>query len=31
GRVVETGNHDSLTAARGHYFNLVRNQLELGA
>ncbi|MDE5844570.1 MAG: peptidase domain-containing ABC transporter [Muribaculaceae bacterium] len=30
GRVVETGNHESLTAARGAYYNLVKNQLELG-
>ncbi len=30
GRVVETGTHDSLIAGRGVYFNLVRNQLELG-
>ena len=28
GRVVETGDHDSLTARRGAYYNLVRNQLE---
>lgn len=30
GRVVETGTHDSLTAKRGAYYELVRNQLELG-
>lgn len=30
GRVVETGDHESLTAARGAYYNLVKNQLELG-
>jgi len=30
GRVVETGTHDSLIARRGTYYNLVRNQLELG-
>jgi len=30
GKVVETGNHDSLTACRGAYYNLVKNQLELG-
>ena len=30
GRVVETGTHAQLTAARGAYYNLVRNQLELG-
>jgi ATP-binding cassette subfamily B protein len=30
GRVVETGTHESLIEARGAYFNLVKNQLELG-
>lgn len=30
GKVVETGNHNSLTAKRGAYYNLVKNQLELG-
>ncbi len=30
GRVVETGNHKYLTAKRGAYYNLVKNQLELG-
>lgn len=30
GKVVETGNHKSLTAKRGVYYNLVKNQLELG-
>ena len=30
GRVVETGNHETLTARRGAYYNLVKNQLELG-
>lgn len=30
GKVVETGNHKSLTAKRGAYYNLVKNQLELG-
>ena len=30
GKVVEVGNHDSLTAKRGAYYNLVKNQLELG-
>ena len=30
GRVVEVGSHASLTAAQGTYYNLVRNQLELG-
>lgn len=30
GRVVEVGNHESLIAKRGSYYNLVKNQLELG-
>ena len=30
GRVVESGDHESLTASRGTYYNLVKNQLELG-
>ena len=30
GRVAETGTHSSLTARRGIYYNLVKNQLELG-
>ena len=30
GRVVETGNHASLIAKKGTYYNLVKNQLELG-
>ena len=30
GKVVEVGNHESLTAKRGAYYNLVKNQLELG-
>lgn len=30
GKVVEVGNHDSLTKKRGSYYNLVKNQLELG-
>lgn len=30
GKVVETGNHDSLIERRGAYYNLVKNQLELG-
>ena len=30
GKVVEAGYHDSLTAKRGAYYNLVKNQLELG-
>jgi ATP-binding cassette, subfamily B, bacterial len=30
GRIVETGTHESLITKRGAYFNLVKNQLELG-
>ena len=30
GKVVEVGNHETLTAKRGAYYNLVKNQLELG-
>ncbi len=30
GRVVETGTHDDLSKQRGYYFNLIKNQLELG-
>jgi ATP-binding cassette subfamily B protein len=30
GRIVETGTHDSLITQKGAYFNLVKNQLELG-
>lgn len=30
GKIVETGNHTSLIEKRGVYFNLVKNQLELG-
>lgn len=30
GRVVETGNHASLIEKKGAYYNLVKNQLELG-
>lgn len=30
GRIVETGNHDTLVQSRGVYFNLVKDQLELG-
>lgn len=30
GKIVETGNHESLIKKRGAYFNLVKNQLELG-
>jgi ATP-binding cassette subfamily B protein len=30
GRIVETGNHQTLTRKKGKYFELVKNQLELG-
>ncbi|MBP6409772.1 MAG: peptidase domain-containing ABC transporter [Pseudarcicella sp.] len=30
GEIVETGNHESLVAGKGYYFNLVKNQLDLG-
>lgn len=30
GRIIETGNHESLIEKRGAYYNLVKNQLELG-
>ncbi|RFZ85161.1 peptidase domain-containing ABC transporter [Mucilaginibacter terrenus] len=30
GKIVETGNHHSLTQKKGKYFELVKNQLELG-
>ena len=30
GRIVEQGTNDELTAERGGYYELVRNQLELG-
>lgn len=30
GEIVELGTHDELTAKRGAYYNLVKNQLELG-
>ena len=30
GRIIETGTHDSLIGKRGAYYNLVKNQLELG-
>jgi ATP-binding cassette subfamily B protein len=31
GKIVETGNHVTLTKSKGAYYNLVKNQLELGA
>ncbi len=30
GKIVEKGTHKELTALKGHYYNLVRNQLEMG-
>ncbi|TFH94107.1 peptidase domain-containing ABC transporter [Porphyromonas levii] len=30
GKIVEVGNHESLTSSRGKYYELVKNQLELG-
>ena len=30
GKIVETGTHKTLTETRGHYYELVKNQLELG-
>jgi ATP-binding cassette subfamily B protein len=30
GKIIEVGNHQSLTAKKGAYYNLVKNQLELG-
>lgn len=30
GKIVEKGDHESLTAQKGDYYNLVKNQLELG-
>jgi ATP-binding cassette subfamily B protein len=31
GEIVEQGNHKELVALKGHYFHLVKNQLELGS
>jgi ATP-binding cassette, subfamily B, bacterial len=30
GSIVETGTHNELTIRKGTYYNLVKNQLELG-
>ena len=30
GRIIETGNHETLISKKGAYYNLVKNQLELG-
>ena len=30
GKIVESGQHNDLVAARGKYYELVQNQLELG-
>jgi ATP-binding cassette subfamily B protein len=30
GEIAETGTHEELTAKKGPYYNLVKNQLELG-
>ena len=30
GRIVEQGSHSELTARKGAYYNLIKNQLELG-
>ena len=31
GKIVEVGNHKTLTREKGYYYNLVKNQLELGS
>lgn len=31
GRIVEQGTYTQLSSLRGHYYELVKNQLELGA
>jgi ATP-binding cassette subfamily B protein len=31
GRIVEVGTHEQLTLGKGNYYELVRNQLELGS
>ena len=30
GKIIETGNHNELLAKKGNYYNLVKNQLQLG-
>jgi ATP-binding cassette subfamily B protein len=30
GKIIEVGNHTELTTKKGSYFDLVKNQLELG-
>ena len=30
GHIVESGNHDDLIITKGHYYSLIKNQLELG-
>jgi ATP-binding cassette subfamily B protein len=31
GRIIEAGSHDDLIGKKGAYYNLVKNQLELGS
>jgi ATP-binding cassette subfamily B protein len=31
GKIIETGNHDALVGQKGAYYELVKNQLELGS
>lgn len=30
GKIAETGTHESLLTSKGAYYNLIKNQLELG-
>ena len=30
GKIIETGNHNELVAKKGNYYELVKNQLQLG-
>jgi len=30
GKIIESGNHETLTNKKGAYYHLVKNQLELG-